>query len=376
MIKRRPLGDTGLSVSPLGFGAMRLPMRETGDARGEVVDRDQAIPMFHRAFESGVNYVDTAVMYCRHDSQSAVGEALEGWRDRVILSTKNHFYAQSDDEWRKNLDDSLQRLRTDHIDVYHHHALNWEKWTEHVEPRLSRLMRRARDEGLIRHIAFSFHDKPEVLPKLIDAGYAEVITVQYNLLDRSLEKAIAYAGERGVGVVVMGPVGGGRLGVSSEVLEHVAPNVRRVPELALRFVLSHPHVSTALSGMSTLEQVGENVRTASLGGPLSEEERAIVDAQLERLKAMADSYCTGCRYCLPCPNEVNIPGVFDLYNRGKVYGLWESARDAYAAMQGAAPPRGRAADACIACGECVEKCPQKIPILEQLAEAHQALSGS
>jgi hypothetical protein len=365
----RELGNTGLKVSQLGFGAMRLPM--VGEGEEARVDRALAIPMLHAAFDAGLTYVDTAVGYCNQDSQRVVGEALKGYRERIVLSTKNHEY-EDEAVWQRNLEDSLERLQVETIDIYNHHGINWERYVTSVEPRLSKLMRKAQDQGLIRHIGTSFHDTNENLIKLINTGYVSVITLQYNMLDRRLEEGIALAHERGIGIVVMGPVAGGRLGVNSDVLKALIPGVERVPELALRFVLSNPNVSVALSGMSTMQHVQENLAVASDGRSLSDEERQAIEAQLARLKAMAELYCTGCEYCMPCPQGVNIPHIFGKYNEARVYGLWDAAREAYQAWTRVS---GERADACVECGLCEEKCPQHIPIREQLREAHAALMG-
>ncbi len=363
----RTLGRTGLRVSQLGFGAMRLPM--TGQGEAARIDRALAIPMIHRAFEAGVNYIDTAVFYANQDSQRVVGEALKGWRDKIIVSTKNHYYGENEKEWWANLENSLQRLDIDSIDIYNHHGINWGKYTQHVEPLMSKWMEKARDQGLIKHICTSFHDDAAALTKIIDTGYVSVITVQYNLLDRSLEEAIAHAHEQNIGVVVMGPVGGGRLGANSEVLGKLLPEIKRVPELALRFVLSNPNVTVALSGMSTMEQVEENVQVAADPVALTPQDRAAIDAHLGRLKGMADLYCTACGYCKPCPNEIDIPAVFGAYNMGRVYDLWDDAKHRYANMV----KKGHGVEICARCGECEARCPQNIPIMERLAEAGDAL---
>jgi predicted aldo/keto reductase-like oxidoreductase len=368
----RELGKTGLKVSQLGFGAMRLPMvGEGADAR---IDRELAIPMIHRAFEAGVNYIDTAVGYCHGDSQRAAGEALKGWRDRIVVSTKNHEYGEDEKAWWKNLEDSLERLQVDFIDIYNHHGVNWACYEEKIAPRVGKWMQKAKEQGLIRHICVSMHDNAEGMRKLIDSGYTESITCQYNLLDRQLEDSIAYAHEKGVGVVVMGPVGGGRLGAASELLAGLVPGIERVPELALRFVLANPSVSVALSGMSTMAQVEENIAVASSEVSINEEENAAILAHAERLGAMADLYCTGCGYCMPCPQEVNIPSIFTKYNFGRVYGLWQVARDAYANIGKVPWEKGKTADACVDCGACEKACPQHIPIRKQLKEAHKALA--
>lgn len=367
----RILGRTGLRVSQLGFGAMRLPMLEGGDEPR--INRELAIPMIHRAFEGGVNYIDTAVGYCHGDSQRVVGEALKGWRDRIVVSTKNHCYGEDEGEWWALLEQSLERLQVDYIDIYNHHGVNWNSYTTNIEPRLGQWMQKAKDQGLIKHICCSFHDNNDGLMKLVESGYPSVITLQYNMLDRQLEEGIALAHERGIGVVVMGPVAGGRLGVPSDVLAQLVPGVQQVPELAMRFVLANPNVTVALSGMSTMQQVEENLATCADPVSLTVEDKTAIDAHLERLKSMASLYCSGCQYCMPCPQEVAIPTIFGLYNTARVYGLWQPGREGYNNIGKFSWMPGKAADACVNCGVCEEKCPQNLQIREQLQEADKAL---
>ncbi len=368
----RQLGNTGLKVSQLGFGAMRLPM--VGEGEKARVDRDLAIPMIHRGFEGGINYIDTAVFYCNGDSQRAVGEALVGWRDKIIVSTKNQYYGESEADWWQNLENSLEWLDVECIDIYSHHGIKWEKYTDDVEPRVSKWMRKAKDQGLIKHICCSFHDSPEALIKIIDTGYVESITLQYNMLNRQLADGIAHAGEKGLGVVIMGPVAGGRLGVNTEVISQLSDKITNVPELALRFVLANPNVTIALSGMSTMQHVEENLAIASDEVSLTEQDFADIDKHLDKLKAMADLYCTGCGYCTPCPEEVIIPQIFEIYNQAKVFGLWDASRKKYEWLGKKAQKLRKMADSCTQCGECEPKCPQDIPIRKQLAQAHEALT--
>ena len=359
------LGRTGLRVSRLGFGCMRLPMK------GEKVDRDRAIPLLRRAVELGVNYFDTAVGYCWEDSQRALGEAMVGLRDRVVLSTKNPHYNKADEKtWWTNLENSLERLRTDHLDIYNFHGLNWKKFTEHVEGRNGQIrwMRRAKEQGLIRHACCSFHDTAPVLKRIAATGLFESVTLQYNLIDRSNEEAFEFVAKKcGMGIVVMGPVGGGRLGAPSHKMQSLIPGARSVAEVALRFVLANPHVTVALSGMNARRQIEENVRVARGAGPLSAGQSRRVDSALKRLRKLADLYCTGCRYCMPCPHGVNIPANFSAFNLARVYGLKKTAERSYARLS-----KGQAAF-CVDCGACLPKCPQKIPIPTQLRAAARTL---
>ena len=376
-MRYRPLGNTGLNVSQLGFGAMRLPM--LADSEPKRIDRDKAIPMIHRAFDGGVNYIDTAVGYCAGDSQRVVGEAVASWTGRrrdLVISTKNHCYDHDEKAWWTLLEQSLQRLGVEYIDIYNHHGINWNRYVKDVEPVLSTYMAKARDQGLIRHICCSFHDNNEGLLKLVESGYPEVITLQYNMLDRSLEDGIAAAHEAGIGVVVMGPVAGGRLGADSDVLAESVPGIARVPELAMRFVLANPHVSVALSGMSERAHVEENLAVCDAQVALGDDDRAAIAEHMGRLQKMAELYCTACGYCMPCePAGVGIPAVFGAYNLGRVYGLWDAARAAYAHVARHGEGRNRTAEACTQCGACEQKCPQNIPIRKQLAEAHDALAA-
>ncbi len=367
-MKYSTLGKTGLKVSRLGFGAMRLPMH------GKKINRDLAIPMIHYAFNAGVNYIDTAVGYCEGDSQCVVGEALKGWRDKIVVSTKNHYFGENEKEWRKNLDDSLERLQVDCIDIYNTHGINKKSLGESVAPRVIKWLEKAKNAGLIKHICTSFHDDADALRAVVDSGFFESITLQYNILNRDLKDAIDYAHSKNTGVVVMGPVAGGRLGSSNELLAKLMPDIKRIPELALRFVLGNPHVNIALSGMSTMDQVKENVAIWSAEKELSPEDIKLIIEQMDRLKKMAGPCCTGCGYCKPCPHGVDIPGVLGFYNDGRVYGLRESVREKYQEWVSREAEGNYTASWCKECGACEKKCPQKIPVIKQLKDACKYLS--
>ena len=354
---------------------MRLPEIER-DGRF-YIDEDTALPAIARAFELGVNYIDTAYGYCHGNSEVVVGKALKGWRDKVYLSTKlPTWMVKGQDDYRRLLEEQLRKLDVDYIDFYHFHALNQKSFDNVVRKHnLLDEAQKAKDEGLIRHISFSFHDDPEVLKRLVDVGIFSSLLCQYNLLDRANEEAIAYANTKGMGVVIMGPVGGGRLAVSSNTIQQLLKGrAVSTPELALRFVLANTNVSCALSGMSDTKMVEENVKTASLGANLTDDELKHIKMAMEENKRLAELYCTGCDYCMPCPNEVNIPLNFRIMNYHRVYGLTEHARSEYQKIGAVEHLPGRKAADCIECGVCEEKCPQKIQIRKQLKETAAALS--
>jgi predicted aldo/keto reductase-like oxidoreductase len=375
VLQYRRFGNTGVDISALGFGAMRLPeIEENGDFR---IDEDQALAAITRAFELGVNYIDTAYGYCHGNSEIVVGKALKGWRDRVYLSTKMPTWmVKAKADYRRLLEEQLQKLDVDYIDFYHFHALNQDRFDNIVlKYDLLDEAQKAKDEGLIKHISFSFHDDPEVLKRLVDVGIFSSLLCQYNLLDRANEEAIAYAHAKGLGVVIMGPVAGGRLAASSKgIQELLAGRTVSTPDLALRFVLANSNVSCALSGMSNIDMVEENVQTASLETHLTDDELKRIKVALEENQRLAELYCTGCDYCMPCPHEINIPLNFRLMNYHRVYGLTEYARGEYRKIGTTEQLTGRKAEECLECGLCEDKCPQKIQIRKQLKETAAALS--
>lgn len=365
----RKFGNTGVQISALGFGAMRLP---TVEVNGKTVfDHEEGIKIIHRAMDKGVNYFDTAPYYCEGESEIIVGKALKGRRDSVYVSTKNPIENASGDDWRKRLESSLSKLDVSCIDFYHMWGISWEKFVTSIDvpsgPMEAAL--KAKEEGLIKHISFSFHDKSENLFKLIDTGYFETLLCQYNLMDTSNESAMAHAMTKGMGVVVMGPVGGGRLGSPSPAIANLLPGkVKSSPEIALRFVLSNPAVSCALSGMGSLAMVEENTAVASNEDTLSKEEFAAVKISMEENKKLEGLYCTGCNYCMPCPAGVNIPLNFQIMNYHRVYQLTDYAKDQYKQIGTVDHMKGEKASACVECGLCEEKCPQKLEIRRQLKD--------
>ena len=372
----RDFGKTGIKLSTLGFGAMRLPMIEKENGE-KIVDDEQAIPMIHEAFDNGVNYIDTAPYYLEKLSEKTVGKSLKGYRDKVHLSTKYPTGNASYDNLFQELEKSLKNLDTDYIDFYHMWGINLDNFKNNLDVKggVIEAALKAKEQGLIKHLSFSFHDKPENMKEIIDSGYFESVLLQYNLLDRSNEANIDYAHEKGLGVVVMGPVAGGRLGAPSEVIkEMLGDKANSTADLALRFVLANPHVTVALSGMGSMEMVKENLGVANIEGHLTATEKEKVEKMIAEKQALAKLYCTGCNYCLPCPKELNIPHIFNLMNYHKIYGLTDYAKDEYKKIVDGKAEKQKPISECVECGACEKKCPQKLSIIKQLKETEQTLS--
>ncbi len=364
-------GKTGLRLSKLGFGVMRLPVIELPDGE-ENVDFDKSTPLLRRALELGINFFDTHHNYHNTQSETAIGYATEGVdRSTFHIQTKTPTWKDlaEGETYRARLEAGLKRAKTDYFDTYLMHSLRLETF-DRIGDAFTAEAVQAREEGLIRHIGLSSHDKPENIMKLIDTGLFECMLVQYNLIDTTNEDAIRYAHEKGLGVSIMGPVGGGRLATPSEIASYLPGGHSSPSEAALRFVLSNPNVDVPVSGMSTIQQLEENVATASITTPLSADERARIVEVIAEKKKLAGLYCTGCGYCMPCPNGVNIPRVFEIMNWKRVYGVDGAAREHYARLV----RREKDASRCIECGQCEPKCPQNIEIIRQLKESHESLS--
>ncbi|MDR0909842.1 MAG: aldo/keto reductase [Spirochaetaceae bacterium] len=369
-------GKTGLKVSRLGFGCMRFPATNVNGK--QVFDEDKSIAMLQKAYELGVNYYDTGTSYCDGLSESILGKGIKGFRDKILVSTKCPGEAKDADSYVKQLEGSLKRLGTDHVDFYHFWGIGLQYFEDCVlKNGMLKKAQELKEQGLIRHISFSFHDKPENMIEIIKKGEGilETVLCQYNVMDRSNEAGIKFAQEQGMGVVVMGPVGGGRLGAPSKTIQALLPGkVQSSAEVALRFVFNNPGVNIALSGMSAMEHVVENAEIASNASPLSDAENQQLEAMMQENRRLAGLYCTGCNYCMPCPQGINIPEIFTLMNYHRVYHITDYARGEYKTI-GKVPWRNyKDASACVDCGVCETKCPQKLPIRQQLRETHEVLN--
>lgn len=373
----RDFGKTGEKISALGFGCMRFPEYKKDEK--SFVDTDKVDEMILCAYENGVNYFDTAPYYCNSNSEAALGHAVKNFRDKILLSTKCPVDANMhEDGYRKILEQSLTRLGTDHIDFYHFWGINRDCFDNQILANgLLEAAAKAKEEGLIHHISFSFHDDPRAIRHIVDTAEErgipmESMLCQYNLLDRANEEMMQYVHEKGLGTVAMGPVGGGRLAAPTDLYAKLTgkPSIATY-ELAFKFVLGNPSLSCALSGMQTLDMVQKNVKVASDDTAFSEEEWEQLGKAMEEIKKFSELYCTGCRYCQPCPVGIDIPRIFEMYTYYNVYGLKDHAKWM---MRDYKAHEGKAFADCKKCGVCEKKCPQHLAIREQLEKVCKILS--
>lgn len=372
----REFGKTGEKISALGFGCMRFPEYKEGEKN--FVDQDKVDEMIVYAYENGVNYFDTAPGYCNTNSEAALGQAVKDFRDKILISTKCPVEAgMGADGYRKLLETSLSRLGTDHVDFYHFWGINRGVYENIIlKEGLLEAAAKAKEEGLIRHISFSFHDAPEVIKYIVDTSEErgvkmESMLCQYNLLDRSNEEMIKYVNEKGLGTVAMGPVGGGRLAAPTDLYAKLTGKASIATyELAFKFCLGNPNLNCALSGMQNLDMVQKNVKAASDDMAFSAEEWEQLGVAMEEIKKFSELYCTGCKYCQPCPVGIDIPRIFEMYTYYNVYGLKDHAKTM---MKHYVQQEGKTFADCKKCGICEKKCPQQLAIREHLEKVCKIL---
>ena len=370
----RRFGNTGEQISALGFGCMRFPEYEQDGKH--FVDQDKVDDMIMTAYKKGVNYFDTAPYYCNQNSENALGKAVKDFRKEILISTKIPLeVCNKPGDYRRQLEKSLDKLGTDYIDFYHFWGINKGSFDNIIMKQdLLADALKCKEEGLIRHISFSFHDAPEVIKHIIDTSIErgipmESMLVQYNLIDRSNEEMLAYATAKGLGTVAMGPVGGGRLAAPTEMTEKLTNNKNLATyALAFKFCLGNPNLCCALSGMQTLEMVEQNTDLASDNTAFSEKEWRQLGDSLETLKKFNDLYCTGCKYCQPCPAGINIPQIFNMYTYLNVYGLKDHAKWMY---RDYVAKDGKLLKDCLNCGKCENACPQHLKIRKELKRVEE-----
>ncbi len=356
----RKFGNTGLAPSILGFGMMRLKRKEDGR-----FDEKWAIDTLRYAIDNGLSYVDTAYAY--EDSERITGLCLQdGYREKVTLATKMPVPLMTcEEDFDRILEEQLQRLQTDCIDVYLLHCLSRKAWDTKVIPfRVLEHAEKAKAAGKIKHLGFSFHDSLDAFNYILNAyDKWEFCQIQLNYMDVQYQaglQGLKQAHEKGLAVVIMEPLRGGKL---ADVPQEVAQMLPGDPvESALDFLWNMPEVNVVLSGMSETQQVEQNLRyahRAHAGMLKGEQVTAMVNAG-DRLRSIISIPCTGCGYCTVCPKDIAIAQLFELHNQRQLDGDTATAKKAYEALE------NRNADHCIGCGECMKLCPQGIEIPTQL----------
>lgn len=367
----RKFGKLDFQVSALGFGAMRFPM-----AQGRIDERETA-RMLQYAIEQGVNYIDTAYVYHEGHSETVVGKFLKesGLRDKVKIATKQPVWLLEDEnDAEKYLDEQLEKLQTDHIDFYLLHALFSERWEVIQRYKVLDWAEKAIQKGKIGHLGFSFHDSAKVFKEIVDAyDKWEFCQIQYNYAGENVQagkEGLQYAAAKGLAVVVMEPLLGGLLAAPPPKAKTLFNKAKVAPaDLALRWLWDQPEVSTVLSGMSTMRQLRLNLDSAERSGVDS-----LTDTERELIRNVASLQnnpipCTKCRYCMPCPNGVDIPYNFEVYNQSAIHknpGLGKSLYNWHI-------PDAFKANACVQCKICEEHCPQRISISEWMPKIHTEL---
>lgn len=380
-MKYRKFGKTGWDASILGMGAMRLPTTD-GNRMGTYVLEEEAIAIIHRAIDGGVNYIDTAYGYHGGRSEVVVGRALQGdYRGKAKIATKSPvFRIKTAEEFDRILDEQLTRLSTEHIDFYLLHGLDRAKWRTVLELGLLGRAEAARRAGKIGHLGFSFHDEFAVFQEILD-GYPgwELCQIQYNYMDEEFqagERGLKLAASRGLPIIAMEPVRGGRLATPpAEVAQVLAghPSRRSPAEWALHWVWNQPEVSIVLSGLSSIEQARQNVAAAEDAeiGSFGPAEEQVIQKARELFRKRKVIPCTTCGYCVPCSQGVDIPRNFSLYNDGVIYDNAGNAKTTYFHFLKASAR----ASGCTACGECEPKCPQQIQIPSLMGTIQIAFGG-
>ncbi len=375
----RKFGELDWQPSALGFGCMRLPIVDGDSSR---IDEKSAAEMLYYAIDNGVNYIDTAYPYHGGNSEGFVGRTLEGeYREKVKLATKLPTWKiNKPEDFDFYLNEQLSRLRTERIDFYLLHALNQDYWERILTHGVLESAEKARADGRIGQIGFSFHDEYPVFKTIVDS-YPDwdFCLIQYNFMDQKYQagkRGLKYAAEKGLGVVIMEPLRGGRLINPPQEIQKIwdGSETKRSPaDWSLQWLWNQPEVSLVLSGMSTLQQVQENVRSAAASGVgrLSKEELDRVEKARLTYEGFQLIPCTNCGYCVPCPEGVDIPRILKIYNDGIMYDKVASAKTDYTLWV----PEENKGDLCVECGECLEKCPQDIAISDWMDRIHTEFAG-
>lgn len=360
------LEKLGEHVSRLGFGCMRFPTTPEGG-----IDEPRAEAMLDSAYRAGVNYFDTAYFYHQHTGEAFVGRMMKKYpRDSFRLATKMPMsIVTSLDQAKEIFEGQLAALQTEYVDFYLFHALNGERWEQAKAMGIVGYLEEQQRAGRIRHFGFSFHDSYEVFEKILTEREWDFCQIQFNYMDTEIQagmKGYELAKRMGVPMFIMEPVKGGSLATLSEDIAQKFKEVHpdwSVASWAMRWVASLDNCKVILSGMTTEEQVEDNLATFSHLEPLNEAELAVVDEVRTAIQARVFVSCTGCQYCMPCPFGVDIPRNFRMMNQYAMYNNVLSLESSWKNMD-----EGARATACKKCGKCERACPQHLPIRQKLMQ--------
>jgi len=374
----RLFGNTGVEVSILGFGMMRLPILNNDPGQ---IDKAEATRMVRMAIDQGVNYIDTAYGYHKGQSEHFTREALgDGYRDKVFLATKMPTYLVKEKaDFERFFQEQKTKLGTDRIDMYLLHTLNQKRWDLINGLDVLEFLEEKRKAGEIRFFGFSFHDDYPAFESIVNTYDWDFCQIQFNYMDTEVQaglRGLRLAHAKGMALIVMEPIKGGKLANPSPEIRRILSEAQPTwspAEWALRWVANFPEVSLILSGMSTMAQAQENVKVANQmkANTFAQKENEAIKKAVEAFQSYRQIPCTECGYCQPCPEGVAIPDIFSLYNEGKMFGVMETAITQYRTLFSSK----HKADRCVACGKCETLCPQGLPIIDLLKQCHEALNS-
>ena len=370
-METRAMEKLGVKTSLLGFGCMRFPT--TADGK---IDETMAEQMLDKAIAAGVNYIDTAYPYHNGESEPFVGRVLQKYeRGSFYLATKLPIWkVEKLEDVDTIVEEQLTRLQTDYIDFYLMHAMNKERWDAMLQMGVVKRLEELKAEGKIRYLGFSFHDTYEAFEEMLCYRDWDFCQIQLNYMDANEQaglKGYELTVQKQVPLIIMEPVKGGTLAAFGEDITemfHAHDAEASSASFALRWVGSLPNVKVILSGMSTMEQVEDNLRTFGQFRPLNNEESKTIDEVVAILNSRVQNGCTACRYCMPCPFGVDIPGTFRTWNTYHMYQNYKIVRNRWEQMEESARPKN-----CVKCGKCEQSCPQKLHIRDDLARAQEDL---
>lgn len=373
-MKYRKLEKLGIECSAFGVGCMRFPMTKN-DKGEDIVDESVSTPIIRHAIDSGVNYVDTAYVYSGQKNETALAHALrDGYREKVYIATKLPTWAcNTREDMDRLLDEQLKNLETDHIDFYLIHSLGLGSWRKMRDLGVCEFLDKAKASGKIKYACFSFHDNYDAFIEIIDAYDWDMCQIQFNFMDienQATQRGLEYAGKKNIPVVIMEGLLGGKLANAPDNVQALYDSfpVKRSPvEWAFRWLCNHPEVATVLSGVNTMEQCEDNLAIFDRceAGIMTAEEEELIAKVRDAYNSRTKVGCTGCRYCMPCPNDVDIPGIFRAWNEINLYGGELKGNGWYKRIVS----EGHGADKCLECGACEGVCPQKLGIIDMLKQA-------